>query len=765
MNLLDLMVKIGVDDQASAKVDAVGSRIVGGLGGAAKAGAAVIATSMAAAGAATLAIGKKALDSYASYEQLAGGVETLFKDAAGTLEGFANRAYTTAGVSANAYMEQATSFAASLVSSLGNDYAAAAKYADMAITDMSDNANKMGTDLGSLQYAYQGFAKQNYTMLDNLKLGYGGTQEEMKRLVEHANEVKEANGEMADLSMDSFADVVEAIHIVQEEMGIAGTTSKEAATTIEGSVNTMKAAWDNWLAGLGKSDADMGELTEQLASSLVSVVENVIPRLGEIFGTLFGQIPAIAAEAAPGIADALTQAAQQGADNLYAQLPPDMRAMWDEVAAAIEESGLAEAADNAFTKVKDAALLAADGVGGLVESFDGMSTLEAGAALLDIVSGFIEELAKQAEEYLVPAIENLGEQWDILMQEFEEAKPWLEPLVDFIAHVLVAALIVLVDVITIVVGALGWLLDKVNELVKAVQEAPESFQKFCDDVGTFLSELPGKVGEWLQGVVDKVNEWGLEIAEKARQAGTDFSNAVNEFFSTLPGMFWGWLTGVVSSVVSWAGSMKAQASSAGSQFVSSVGGFMQSLPGRFGSWLQSVISTVVGWASSMGSQARAAASSFSDNLISGIQSLPGRVWSIGSNIVNSLANGIRSAAGAVVGALRGVVDSAVNAAKAALGIASPSKVFKAFGRYTMQGLQLGIEQSSSLPVRAMASAVEGVESVASMRVQTARDRGGSQGDVTEWLDRNLPRIIERYTPVMGYDDFGRMARKAVEYAR
>lgn len=764
MNLLDLMVKIGVDDQASAKVDAVGSRIVGGLGGAAKAGATAIAGAMAAAGAATLAIGKSALDSYASYEQLAGGVETLFKGAAGTLEGFANRAYATAGVSANAYMEQATSFAASLVSSLGNDYAAAAKYADMAITDMSDNANKMGTDLGSLQYAYQGFAKQNYTMLDNLKLGYGGTQEEMKRLVEHANEVKEANGEMADLSMDSFADVVEAIHIVQEEMGIAGTTSKEAATTIEGSVNTMKAAWDNWLAGLGKSDADMGELTEQLASSLVSVVENVIPRLGEIFGTLFGQIPAIAAEAAPGIADALTQAAQQGADNLYAQLPPDMRAMWDEVAAAIEESGLAEAADNAFTKVKDAALLAADGVGRLVESFDGMSTLEAGAALLDIVSGFIEELAKQAEEYLVPAIENLGEQWDILMQEFEEAKPWLEPLVDFIAHVLVAALIVLVDVITIVVGALGWLLDKVNELVKAVQDAPESFQKFCDDVGTFLSELPEKVGEWLQGVVDKVNEWGLEIAEKARQAGTDFSNAVNEFFSTLPDRVRGWLEGVIASVVSWASQMGSNARTAGQNFVNGVISFIQSIPARVSGFLQSVIANVGSWASQMGSSARTAAQNFATNLISGIQSIPGRVYSIGSNIVNSLANGIRGAAGSVVSALRGVVDSAVNAAKAALGIASPSKVFKAFGRYTMQGLQLGIEQNSSLPVRAMASAVEGVESVAAMSVQAAPVRGGGS-EAVEWLSENLPRIIERHTPVMGYDDFGRMTRKAVAYAR
>lgn len=764
MNLLDLMVKIGVDDQASAKVDAVGSRIVGGLGGAAKAGATAIAGAMAAAGAATLAIGKSALDSYASYEQLAGGVETLFKGAAGTLEGFANRAYATAGVSANAYMEQATSFAASLVSSLGNDYAAAAKYADMAITDMSDNANKMGTDLGSLQYAYQGFAKQNYSMLDNLKLGYGGTQEEMKRLVEHANEVKEANGEMADLSMDSFADVVEAIHTVQEEMGIAGTTSKEAATTIEGSVGMMKAAWDNWLAGLGKSEADMGELTEQLASSLASVAENVIPRLGEIFGTLFGQIPAIAAEAGPGIADALTQAVQQGAANLYEQLPPQMQQTWDAVVAGVESSGLAEAFDGAVGSVCDAAQGAADAVKRLAGAFDGVSAAEGAASALELFGGFVQDVSDQAGEYLVPAVENLQEQFGNLCNAFSDAQTWLQPLAEMIGNILVAAVIFLVDALTLVVGVVTSVIDGITWLVGAVQSAPEAFSQFVAGVGEWLSQLPGMIWEWLTGAVDSAVQWVSSMVEQAGAAGSGFVSSVGGFVSSLPGMFWGWLTGVISSVASWVGSMASNAASAGSQFVSNVAGFIQSLPGRFASWLQSVIGRVVGWASSMGSQATSAASTFASNLISGIQSLPGRVASIGSNIVSSLANAIRNAAGAVASALRSVVDGAISAAKSALGIASPSKVFKAIGRYTMQGLQLGIEQNSSLPVRAMASAVEGVESVAAMSVQAAPVRGGGS-EAVEWLSENLPRIIERHTPVMGYDDFGRMTRKAVAYAR
>ncbi len=178
MNLLDLMIKIGVEDETAGKVEKIAGSVKGTLGSAAAAGAKAVAAAAAAVATGTAALGGKALEAYASWEQLTGGVETLFGEASGQLMAYANGAYATAGVSANAYMEQATSFAASLVSSLGGDTKAAVEYANTAITDMSDNANKMGTDIGSLQFAYQGFAKQNYTMLDNLKLG---TEEPRRR--------------------------------------------------------------------------------------------------------------------------------------------------------------------------------------------------------------------------------------------------------------------------------------------------------------------------------------------------------------------------------------------------------------------------------------------------------------------------------------------------------------------------------------------------------------------------------------------------------
>lgn len=286
MTLLDLMVKIGCDDEASKEVEALGSRLANGLSGKAAVAAGAIAAFSAAAVAGFVAIEKKSLEAFASYEQLTGGVETLFKNSAGVVEQYAQQAYQSAGMSANEYMETITGFSASLLQSLGNDTAKAAEYGNQAVVDMSDNANKMGTSMSSIQYAYQGFAKQNYTMLDNLKLGYGGTKSEMERLISDANRVKEANGEMADLSIDSFADVVEAIHIIQTEMGITGTTAEEAATTIEGSVNSMKGAWENWLTALAAPELDVGVATEQLVSSFETVVSNVIPRVQEIAGSL-----------------------------------------------------------------------------------------------------------------------------------------------------------------------------------------------------------------------------------------------------------------------------------------------------------------------------------------------------------------------------------------------------------------------------------------------------------------------------------------------
>lgn len=233
-----------------------------------------MASAIKEATAALVDLGKQSIMGFAEQEQLIGGVDTLFKESSAQVQQYANEAYKTAGLSANRYMETVTSFSASLLQSLGGDTAAAAQKADQAITDMSDNANKLGTDMASIQDAYQGFAKQNYTMLDNLKLGYGGTKQEMERLLADAEKF---SGIKYDIS--SYADIVDAIHVVQTEMGITGTTAKEAATTIDGSANAMKSAWNNLLTGMSNENLDLGKLVQNVVDSVGTYADNLLPRL------------------------------------------------------------------------------------------------------------------------------------------------------------------------------------------------------------------------------------------------------------------------------------------------------------------------------------------------------------------------------------------------------------------------------------------------------------------------------------------------------
>ena len=251
------------------------------LGGVLKGVGAAMGAVALAAGAAAVKLGKEVITAYADFEQLVGGVDTLFGDSSQTVQNYAANAFKTAGMSANEYMETVTGFSASLIQSLGGDTAKAAEVADMAITDMADNANKMGTDLSSIQTAYQGFAKQNYTMLDNLKLGYGGTKSEMERLLADAEKI---SGIKYDLS--SFSDLTEAIHVIQTEMGITGTTALEATETISGSISGMQSAIGNLMAGLGNADADIEMLVGNVVESFQHVVKNIVPVIENIVKAL-----------------------------------------------------------------------------------------------------------------------------------------------------------------------------------------------------------------------------------------------------------------------------------------------------------------------------------------------------------------------------------------------------------------------------------------------------------------------------------------------
>ena len=254
-------------------------------------------------------LSKQAIQGFAEQEQLIGGVDTLFKESSKQVQQYANEAYKTAGLSANEYMETVTSFSASLLQSLGGDTAKAAAYADRAVTDMSDNANKMGTDMASIQDAYQGFAKQNYTMLDNLKLGYGGTKTEMQRLIADASAMT-AEQEKLNVAVDagdlSFGNIVNAISVMQEHLGIAGTTAEEAEKTIEGSAKAMKSAWQNLVTGMANENLDLSALIENFVESIQTFLDdNLIPRIQTMVPRMVEALTQLIGAMTPYIAPAL----------------------------------------------------------------------------------------------------------------------------------------------------------------------------------------------------------------------------------------------------------------------------------------------------------------------------------------------------------------------------------------------------------------------------------------------------------------------------
>ena len=294
--------------------------LVGTLGGGLKTAMGVGAAAVGAATTAVIGLASASTSSYAEIEQLRGGVKKLFGDEdAKIVISNANKAFATAGMSAQQYMDQVTSFSAALVGSLGGNTAEAANRADVAMRAISDNFNTFGGDIQNVQNAFQGFAKQNYTMLDNLKLGYGGTKTEMERLIADANEYAESIGQAGDLSIDSFADIVSAIDLIQQKQHIAGTTAAEAASTVSGSLGSVKAAWENLVAGFSDPEADLGQLMTNVVENAEVAFENLMPvfeRALEGIGTFIEKIGPVLIEKLPKLVDTILPSAIEAAVSL-----------------------------------------------------------------------------------------------------------------------------------------------------------------------------------------------------------------------------------------------------------------------------------------------------------------------------------------------------------------------------------------------------------------------------------------------------------------
>lgn len=451
------------------------------------------------------AMTKSAVESYANYEQLVGGVETLFGASGMTLTEYADsvgktvaeavdeynalveaqelvmkdsrEAFRTTGLSANEYMETVTSFSAALISSLDGDTKAAAEKSNKAIVDMSDNANKMGSSMESIQNAYNGFAKQNYTMLDNLKLGYGGTKEEMARLLADASKLA---GTKFDIS--SYADVVDAIHVIQTEMGITGTTSKEASTTIQGSVGMMKAAWTNFLTGMADPEQNFEELLNNLVDSVVTVAKNIAPRLVEtvprLVEGLMGVVEAITPYIQP-MLEELLPSLMEGAGKLIVALVTNLpqligilaNALWDGLKSMFQSIGniLPESAMDSLSGIGEAFAGVWDACKVVWESI-GAPIWDAIKYAVDLIKGAFDENMPAIQETFGALTEGISVFWE------EHLKPVFEAIGTFLNTVLKPVFKnvfegVILPTVKIVFGTIGtvW-----NDVLKPV------FVAICD---------------------------------------------------------------------------------------------------------------------------------------------------------------------------------------------------------------------------------------------------------------------------------------------
>jgi len=661
-------------DGASKAAEAVKSAVVG----AAKASA-------IAAGASIAAITAKATEAYSTYEQLTGGIDKLFGDASSKVYDYASQAYVTAGLSMNDYMDQVTNLASSLMQSFGGDAGKAADSANQAIVDMSDNANIFGSNIRDIQNAYQGFAKQNYTMLDNLKLGYGGTKEEMLRLIDHANELEKAQGRAGDLTIDKMGDVVQAIHDVQVEQGIAGATAEEAADTIQGSLSMTKAAWENFLVALGTGEG-VDAAFQQLMDAAGTLAQNVVPVLATIIDEVVANLPSMMdgicsaiAQYGPQIGEALVSAFvfawNAVAETVSGWGIPMPKIHVDDVTEALKAFG--DVVQTVLGILQDLAPV----IAAVAAAFVAMKVV---TTIVSAVQTFVAVISTlKAAAAMVSGVQALGSAFVTLA-----GGPVVVAAVAIAA--LVAALVVLwntnegfrnavtaawtaiVDVLSDAVSAVvGFFTVTLPAAFQTVVDffavtIPAAFQAFLDFMANlpatilgFIAQLPVALATGVSLIIGVVAGLVVTLGELALEGGAAFLTNLISFFMQLPGQIAAFLASAVAAIAGWAGQVAAAAVQAGSSFLSSVASFFAQLPGQVVSFLASALSAIASFVAQMPGRAMAAGQGFLSGIRSGfqaavsfVQGIPGQImgffagagsWlvSSGKALLDGFTSGIR----------------------------------------------------------------------------------------------------------------------------
>ena len=624
------------------------------IGNIAKGGLAVIGGAVAGVATAFGVMTKNALDSYASLEQNIGGIETLFKDSSQKVIVSAKNAYKTAGLSANAYMETVTSFSASLLQSLGKDTEKAADYADRAIIDMSDNANKMGTSMEMIQNAYQGFAKQNYTMLDNLKLGYGGTASEMYRLLQDAANLNEEFASTAKFSMDSkghleanFADITEAIHIVQTEMGITGTTAKEASETISGSIASAKGAFDNFLNGTGSPEA--------LAESMVTAGKNVLKGLGEIVPRLLQTLP--------------------------------------EVGKLIQENLVNSLSGDSMQKIVEA------GKNAVMSLIDGM--LASVPTIIPVALNFVKLIADTVITNVPTLIQKGYELLSNLVDGFVKAIPAALPkILDFIQGIGDK----LAEAAPVMIQKGFELLQKLVEGI--VTAVPILIARVPEIISTFANIINDNFPTILMKGVQLLGQLAMGLIQAIPTLIANIPKIIRAIVDTL--MAFQWLNlgrNIIKFLGDGIGAMKDFVVKKGFEILTGLKNTMMNLPSTLANIGKSAMHGLGNTISGLVSYVKTAALKIASGIESAILTLPGKMLSIGKNIVQGLWDGISDMTGWVIGKIQGFGESVLGGIKDFFGIKSPSRLMRdEVGKYMAQGVGVGFEKN--IPVKQMTKSMK-----------------------------------------------------------
>lgn len=628
-------------DKSSGKFEKFGS-VLKGIG-------AAMGAVAVAAGAAAVSLGKEVIAVYADYEQLVGGVDTLFKESSQELQTYAANAYKTAGMSANDYMETVTSFSASLISSLGGDTEAAVKYADMAITDMSDNANKMGTDIELIQNAYQGFAKQNYTMLDNLKLGYGGTKTEMERLLADAQAISGI-----EYNIDSYADVVEAIHVIQDSMGIAGATAAEAENTISGSINSLQAALQNMLVGFGDANADMNMLCQNMVNALQNVIKNVTPvieNMVKVLPTVTDALLTAFADLLPSLLDTVTQLFTQILNTILTLLPQLIPATVSAIMTIVQAL-----IDNLPLLVDAAVQL----VVSLVEGI--------GSALPQLIPAAVQAIVTIVQGL----IENLPMILDAALQLIMGLAEGLLTAIPILIEALPSIILAIVD---FVIGAIPQIIEAgIQLLTSLVSALPE-----------IITAIVAAIPQIIEGIITAV----LDSIPQLIQAGIDLLVAL---IQALPEI----ITTIVAAIPEIIGSI--------------VNALINSIPQIVQAGVQLLISLIKNLPTIIVEIVKAVPQIIS-GLVSALSKGVSQIAEVGANLVRGLWQGIQSLASWLWNKVSGWISSIWDGICDFFGIASPSKEMGWVGEMLVEGLAGAINANGKDAVEAAEGMADDINSV------------------------------------------------------